>query len=231
VKIEFNTHDKHVLKHFPIKPAKDFLPKWYKGLPADLDSVPTIAKCMPVRDMVTAGYIMPMPFEQKCQVEIDMFGKETVERDYPVELPGQFSAKVNLMTHPWTGHSHEQCPVSMDGVKKNYFKLQVPWQIVTPKGYSCLFIQPFYHFQDNFTVLPAIIDTDTSDMINQNLPCVHKKDQFDILPGDPVVQIIPFKRDEWTSEHKLIEKDFSSKMNFFLHNMYKRAFHQKKSFK
>ena len=95
MKIEFNTHDKHVLKHFPIKPAKDFLPKWYKGLPAYLDSVPTIAKCMPVRDMVTAGYIMPMPFEQKCQVEIDMFGKETVERDYPVELPGQFSAKVN----------------------------------------------------------------------------------------------------------------------------------------
>ena len=121
MKIEFNTHDKHVLKHFPIKPAKDFLPKWYKGLPAYLDSVPTIAKCMPVRDMVTAGYIMPMPFEQKCQVEIDMFGNETVARDYPVELPGQFSAKVNLMTHPWTGHSHEQCPVSMDGVKKNYF--------------------------------------------------------------------------------------------------------------
>ena len=82
-------------------------------------------------------------------------------------------------------------------MKKNYFKLQVPWQIVTPKGYSCLFIQPFYHFQENFTVLPAIIDTDTSDMINQNLPCVHRKHEFNILPGDPVVQIIPFKRDEW----------------------------------
>ena len=64
--IEFLCGDKSVLKNFPIVPAKDCLPNWYSSLKAnDNDGVPTIAGCWPVRDMVTAGYIIPNVYEQE----------------------------------------------------------------------------------------------------------------------------------------------------------------------
>ena len=53
--IEFVCSDKVVLKNFPILPAKDCLPEWYAKLKADS---PNISKCWPVRDIITAGYIL-----------------------------------------------------------------------------------------------------------------------------------------------------------------------------
>ena len=48
--------------------------------------------------------------------------------------------------------------------------------------------------------------------------------------GQPLMQVIPFKRDEWKSSSRYEKPSRSSKLNLYLHNMYKRAFHQKKKF-
>ena len=37
--IKFICHDKHVLKNFPIVPAKDFLPEWYSKLKANEQNI------------------------------------------------------------------------------------------------------------------------------------------------------------------------------------------------
>ena len=58
--IKFICHDKNVLKNFPIVPAKDCMPDWY----AKLNDKNSISNDMPVRDYVTAGYIIPNAFEQ-----------------------------------------------------------------------------------------------------------------------------------------------------------------------
>lgn len=226
MEIEFICGDKHVLKYFPIKPAKDVLPEWYSKLKA---SEPTIAKCIPVRDMITAGYIIPNAYEQAVGVEFD--GEiDQVGRIYPVERIGEFYKILDHMTDPNAGHTHDQCPVEIKGKKKGYFKINLPWRIKTPKGYSCLIVQPFYQFQDDITVMPGIIDTDEFDLSMVNFPCYLNEVEAFLKPGRPLVQVIPFKRDEWTHSLKFEEPSTSSKMNFFLHNMYKRAFHQKKKF-
>ena len=152
--IKFISHDKHVLKHFPIVPAKDCLPKWYANLKA---TDPNISKCMPVRDMITAGYIIPNPYEQVVGIlsEDDIENPEVI---FPVERPGEFFTAMNHMTAPNAFHTHDQCPVHIDGNKKSYYKIKLPWRIITPKGYSTLFIQPFYQFTTDFVMLPAIID-------------------------------------------------------------------------
>ena len=64
--IEFVCSDKVVLRNFPIVPAKDLLPEWYEKLKADS---PNISKCWPVRDIITAGYIIPYPFETEMGIE------------------------------------------------------------------------------------------------------------------------------------------------------------------
>jgi len=227
MEIEFECSDPHVLKYFPIVPAKDLLPEWYSKLKAD---EPNISKCWPVRDMITAGYIVPTAYEEVMGVEhdgeIDQIGRIT-----PVEEIGEFYRHVDHMTNPNMGHSHEQCPIEIDGKKKAYFKITLPWRIKTPKGYSCLLFQPFYHFKTDLTIMPGIIDTDEFDLSQLNFPGYLNKIEAELKPGVPLVQLIPFKRDEWTHKLSFKEKTTSSKMNFFLHNMYKRAFHQRKIFK
>lgn len=227
MKIEFNCTDQHVLKHFPIVPAKDCLPDWYKNLKAN---EPNISKCMPVRDMVTAGYIIPNAYEQLIGYDINPNNEQEVDRIYPVEEIGQFYTSLNSMSAPTTMHTHSQCPVEIEGKKKTYFKINLPWQIKTPKGYSCLFVQPFYQFQRDITLMPAIIDTDQFDVNQVNFPCYLSAEEAELKPGRPLVQLIPFKRDSWTHSLNYVENSTSTKMNLFLHNMYKRAFHQKKKF-
>jgi hypothetical protein len=78
--------------------------------------------------------------------------------------------------------------------------------------------------------MPAIIDTDEFDLNNLNFPCYLTDPVKLIKPGEPLVQVIPFKRDNWKHNLKYQPPTTRSKMNLFLHNMYKRAFHQKKSF-
>lgn len=226
MEIEFECSDPHVLKYFPIVPAKNALPDWYAKLKAD---EPNISKCVPVRDMVTAGYIIPTAYEEEMGVEFD--GEiDHVGRITPVEEIGEFYRVVDHMTDPASGHTHDQCPIEIGGRKKAYFKLTLPWRVKTPKGYSCLFIQPFYHFKEDITLMPAIIDTDEFDLSQLNFPGYLNNQEASLKPGTPFVQIIPFKRDEWTHKLTFKEKTTFSKMNFFLHNMYKRAFHQRKKF-
>jgi hypothetical protein len=230
--IEFLCGDKSVLKNFPIVPAKDCLPDWYSDLKANNDNgVPTIAGCWTVRDIVTAGYIIPNVFEQEiiAQQNYDT-GEEELERVFPVERIGQFMELQNKFTAPSAFHSNQQCPVHIQGKKKSYIKVSVPWKIKTPPGYSCLFVQPFWHFDQEFVLMPAIIDTDEFDLNNLNFPCYLTDPVKLIKPGEPLVQVIPFKRDNWKHTLKYEVPTQRSKMNLFLHNMYKRAFHQKKSF-
>ena len=62
MKIKFICGDRHVAKHFPVKPASKERPDWYNKLPGflgePLHSPPTIKKCMPIYDHMTAGYII-----------------------------------------------------------------------------------------------------------------------------------------------------------------------------
>ncbi|MBR19898.1 MAG: hypothetical protein CMA64_07115 [Euryarchaeota archaeon] len=225
--VKFICSDKHVLKNFPIVPAKKCLPEWYSKLKAN---EPNISKCMPVRDIITAGYIIPNAYEQGVGVSMDN-GIEMPEVVYPVEKAGEFYTFLNHIVNPDFFHTHDQCPVDIHGSKKGYYKIKLPWRIETPKGYSTLLMQPFYQFNTDLVIMPSIVDTDEYDHSNVNFPCYIRKSEVDIKPGQPLVQCIPFKRDEWTHSLSFEKESTSSKMNLFLNNMYKRAFHQKKNFK
>ena len=225
--IEFVCADKVVLRNFPIVPAKDSLPEWYEKLKAD---TPNISKCWPVRDIITAGYIIPYPYETEMGVEYHQ-DIEEIGVVSPVERIGEFHQVIDRITSPLQFHTHDQCPVHIDGQKKTYYKVTLPWRVKTPPGYSSLIMQPFYQFAGDHTVMPAIIDTDEYDHCQIDLPLYLNKKEASFKPGQPFAQIIPFKRDNWSHSLSFKEPTTSSKMNLFLHNMYKRAFHQKKTFK
>jgi hypothetical protein len=120
-----------------------------------------------------------------------------------------------------------------------FYKILNPWKIKTPKGYSCLFVSPLNNSDDRFSIIPAIVDTDT--YIHEiNFPIVINGDKYPTLEttiekGTPYVQVIPFKRDSWKMKFKLRKaKEIINSRIFFnltLLNKYKNKFWKKKSWK
>lgn len=227
--IEFISDDVNVTDAMPPVPAKLCVPEWYKSLPTNnTQGWATIKACIPVQDMITSGYIIRNAYEIDICQQDDANEPDT-------RSVGHRNAKGNP-EHVGI-HYHHQCPIEIDGCKKQYFKLDNFWTVKTPPGFSCLFIQPFWHRETRYTLFPTIVDTDTYDNPVVLTGVVHAEEVFTISPGDPLIQIIPFRREQW--QHTVSEDlRRNTLMNFFLNRdgvktakrLYKNLFHQKKKF-
>jgi hypothetical protein len=223
MEIKFYCNDPAISEHFPPQPANKVIPEWYKELPIDiLDrwgklDVPSAKHCLPLQDMVTSGYILFNSFD----VEL-----------FPNMVDGleDFKARTPFRDHI-SSHPHKQCPVSIDNKKKHYFKIVNEWQVRTPPGYSCLFIQPFYHFQQGYRLLPGIVDTDKFDLPVQFPGYLTSDDtSVTIKSGTPLIQVIPFKREDWTMS-VINSPPKRSLLEFSFTETYRSLFHSKKHYK
>lgn len=204
------------------KPASKSIPEWYKKMEPSFpkertpDSLPTIKKCIPVLDALTAGYILVTP----CDVYVQM-------KDGEPTLQPTFDGYISH--HPRKqGYKH---PAVND---YQFPKWINPWAIKTPKGYSTLFIPPVHNPNEWFVVLEGIVDTDNYSA-PVNFPFVLKNPTREgLIPaGTPMVQAIPFKRDEWESsisEDSKEAKQVSTHLSSHWFDRYKKLFWDKKSF-
>mgnify|MGYP007000080490 len=73
----------------------------------------SISNDMPVRDYITAGYIIPNVFEQAIGINTE----DNIEKPdviHPVELPGEFYRSLNHVTAPHYFYPHEFCPIPIE---------------------------------------------------------------------------------------------------------------------
>ena len=202
--IEFKTDVNGLEEIAPVKPAKYFLPKWFKGMKdfVEVDAVHeknkpnyfgkkgdtakkhtsgTVKRCPAIVDLITEGFIIPMWSDFLIQRDMETFEWDNKNFQYGIEF-----------------HSKEQ--IKGWNLKKTDFpegiKFVNPWRIYTPKGYSVMFMTPTYQFEKRFTVLPGIVETDSYHHIN--FPSIwHTTKDAVIERGTPFIQVIPFKRDKW----------------------------------
>ena len=207
------------------KPASQFIPKEYRNLERykkiDLAS-PTLKTCIPFLDSMTAGYIIP--FDQDYLVN-------PTEKDFSV-IPA------NREKEGFGYHDKGQLPKEWHAkTGENAGKFINKWLIRTPPGYSCLFMQPMNRYgEERVHLIEGIVDTDT--YINTiNFPFILKKRdrQFLIKQGEPMVQVVPFKRESWKMWsgfyfEKGHQKTVSLLQSQWI-NRYKNMFWNKKSFK
>jgi hypothetical protein len=177
---------------FPPAPAKNNIPEWYKTLESYINGKrepigegkvsETIKKCMPVFDVITAGYLL------FTYVDIWVSKKEgSFYYEWPSGSPIDWHPISQAPNHP-----------AQNG--QPYPKFMNEWCITTPKGYSSLFINPT-HRESPISILEGIVDTDTyTNTIN--FPFVIKDPNFEgLIPrGTPIVQVIPFERNPWRME-------------------------------
>jgi hypothetical protein len=205
------------------KPAIQFIPEWYRKMESSFpknitpDSTFTIKKCIPVFDAMTSGYIIVTP----CDVYVDIKDGE------PNFIP--------TLTNVISFHSRKQAYAHPNSNEFDFPKWINPWAIVTPKGYSCLFIPPMHNPNKWFTIFEGVVDTDTYNTA-VNFPFVLKETdkEFLIPAGTPIAQVIPFKRENWQSfisDEKTKSNKTLEKINSKFFNRYKDLLWKKKSYK
>jgi hypothetical protein len=229
-KTEFETQ----LKPYP---AVKQLPKWFldakpyyniPGYPNDgklhfrnREANTTFKKCIPMLDGLSAGYIIPLWTDVMVEQE------ETFPQIYWKNIPDVFSMH---------GPSSREIPAPV-GYDQVVYKYHNCWIPQTPKGYSCLITSPFGYNDLPFKAVPAIVDTDSSTLELVFPMWVKTGFEGIVEKGTPMIQIIPFKRDDWDSTfdyyedgeyHNVIQaKNFDSTMI----GHYLKNHHSKKKFK
>tara|TARA_R110002012_G_scaffold300278_1_gene500006 strand:+ start:2831 stop:3541 length:711 start_codon:yes stop_codon:yes gene_type:complete len=185
------------------KPASRYIPKDYVKLERYLNNKTvdqTVKACMPFLDAYKFGYMIPF------SVDMDVhYQNDKLNFDISKLIAGMAETELFGIS----SHTNEQVSSELRHDKRtldNIFKFLNPWKIVTPPGYSCLFTQPLNQ-NAPFKIIDGVVDTDKhSETIN--FPFYWTGDvskNYLLKHGTPMVQVIPFKRDNWKME--IEEKD------------------------
>lgn len=174
-------------------PASEANPKWlrkmaYKHGPL----LNTVKKCVPFTDAMDMGYILPLWID----LEVVNDGKKV---SFRYKSDSVFDTPIFENHNP---KQIEQCPIAKTTYGDQPMKFLSPWLITTPPGWSCMFIQPINHFDGRLHIITGVVDTDKY-KANVHFPFVWADRNFSgVIPqGTPLVQVIPFRRADWT--HKV----------------------------
>jgi len=211
IKVEFYTSVRALANTPELhpKPTKNFIPDWFRHIPSQkslnssdtvYNETQTVKVCPSFPDYFSQGYTIPMWADTTLT-----YDKDTDRWTYRCGLKGS-PYKIEVHGHP---QFLDYAPANFLGKKSDFiFKFISPWELKTPKGYSVLQLPMFYHFDDNFSVLPGIIDTDIHHEINQQVVYHGSGLEVFIKKGTPLVQYIPFKRDKYELSVKEMDENY-----------------------
>lgn len=190
-------------------PSKHALPDWFKKLNPDTSAVDksTIKRCLPFMDTLTSGYLIPLWQDFYFDSYVDENDVPNLDFKWNVTFPYLKDCP------PISAHDIEQTENTpfYENPHKVALKFNSPWIIKTPPGYSCLITSPLNRDNEfDFKIISGIVDTDNYFSM-LNFPFIWKTiNKKTLLPqGMPVVQIIPFRRENW--KLKVTDLDESKK--------------------
>jgi hypothetical protein len=182
------------------KPTSKSLPEWYISadrfyknphgesyVGPDGGKVPTWKACPAIYDILTTGYVYKTP----CDIEFYFDSNQKI------------SAKVLDLKYADFIQNREKMP-QFDGplgYHEKHFAWYPDWAVEVPEGYSVLYSQPYDRYDLPFLTTSGIIDNDKVNLPG-TMPFFLSKEWVGILPaGTPYAQMMPFKREDWTSEY------------------------------
>ena len=212
------------------KPAKKHIPNWYKNI--KLDNSPVfdenglplavgVKRCMPFLDSLTHGYIQSTWCDIYITKDNDIFYKTIKDENIP-EIMSDRGDESSLPNNEF--------------YENKEFVWFVNWIPKLPKGWSLMFVSPLNHFDLPFTTTSGIIDSDVFFHVpNGQLPFYIKKDFQGLIPaGTPMYQMIPIKRESWTSRFFSFDRKqiIKRRESYFINivNGYKKMFWKRKDF-
>jgi hypothetical protein len=221
-------------------PAFKEIPSWFKKIlpfyenddtPIDGVQRLTVKRCVAFLDMLSSGYIIKAPFD----IYID-----TTEGKQIFQIPKSMERFTNFGTKPMiSSHDIKQVegyPIDKDKYIEHIFRINPIWIAKGSKGVSAIFMQPQHHEVSPLYAVSAVIDIDgyPSDGL---LSFLVKKDFKGYLQrGTPLVQVIPFMRQNFVSEIIRDQKEtdnieaIKAKVRSVFNSGYKKMMWKKKSY-
>lgn len=218
-------------------PAITMIPEWYKSLTlyGDTNDIKNLnpvnhvgtdgtlvdtKKCMPMFDALTSGYYYLLEDDLHVSLNDDGFPILTWKGDV------MLVDKRPTLQIPVPGNCHQL-----------HFGFRMNWFYRTPPGYSVLVTHPMNRYDLPFYTLSGMVDSDI-----WGLPVFFsfflKRDFIGTIPkGTPIMQFIPFKRDEWeieikTDKKSIEEEEFKAeKRRTMVTGYYKEDVWQKKEYR
>jgi hypothetical protein len=201
-------------------PSSKEIPDWFKKIQSvdDEHHDMTIKKCIPVLDTLTIGYV----FKTSADVIYDDKYKRFLDNGVGDVVTHHPSFQIENMDI-----DNNLDPIPFKWINKFF------WQ--TPKGYSTLFTHPLNRTDLPFQTLSGVVDTDDFPLSVQ-FPFFIKKGFSGLIPaGTPIIQAIPFKRDNWELEFPDQDRSYEYEefWNWFNPPMakYKKQFWKRKTYK
>lgn len=197
--IDCFTSNQMVYEHFPLAPAKEFIPSWYKNLsatyPVDLPftlrkTAATVKRCPGISGIFNEGFVLPLWSDLTFNFEPVQDNSFEFKWEYAVDDPS------------WKVEVHDTKQYS--GVFNNNFfqmKLNVPWIVKENSGVKFALIEPTYSMDNPnvVTVLPGLLNFKYQNFLNINMMVeinnpMSKRIEFEA--GEPLAQIVPLTEDE-----------------------------------
>lgn len=211
-------------------PATKNVPDWYKKMPSDINeemalpqgtSTSTVKRCMPIFDAITAGYILSLP----CDIYVDATN--------PAKLTWSIPNPLNMVKNDLvSSHSREQYstyPIDEKRYHRDLFRIMPFWAVETEEGHSILVTHPIHRDPSPLYAISGIVDSDRF-IVDGHFSFLVEKDFKGVLKqGMPLVQVIPFKRDDYEMElvDPIVANKLITKQRLFLRSTFKFGYKNK----
>ena len=201
-----------VYEHFPIAPAKEFIPTWFKKLESTYkvnvpntlrDRAATVKRCPGISNLFNKGFVLPLWTDMKLHFNALDNNQFEFKYEAAVEDPH------------WGMEVHDS--MQYTGLfRDNFFqsKISSPWLIKEKSGLDFMFIEPTYTMTNPniFTVIPGVLNFKYQNYANINIMTEitnPMQKQIDISAGEPLAHIIPLTEDNVELRiHKLSKDEF-----------------------
>lgn len=193
-------------------PAVRKLSDWYSELTRFENGMPSLKGCSPFFDAISAGYMLLT----QCDIEFYQNGNRISVRvlDDAYEAFVEDRDKYAILPFPEV-HGH-----SMD-----HFHWWPSWSMTLPEGYSAFYIHPLNRYELPFITTNGIVDNDKFSVPGR-VPFFLREGFTGIIPsGTPYMQVIPFKRDDWSMSITHLEYDDAVKRIDDANEAYRKAGH------
>jgi hypothetical protein len=221
----------------PTPSSKYNIPDWFRKLPKYTNGASkfiynhepnlTVKSCLPVVDAFTSGYTINL----HCDIQVTQKDGRTIFQwayeQYGV--PGPVRPRDTIVSPQKCGWNN------IEGYEDLNFDWVPSWSIKTPKGYSSMFTHPINRVDLPFYTLGGVLDTDGWGDAG-NHPFLLKKGWEGIIEkGTPIIQVIPFRRENWLSDvDKSMTKEYDKQIgrrDSYLKDYYKKFIWSSKSYK
>jgi len=221
-KVTFFTEVEGLIESSPIVPLINHIPQWFKSVKPDIDAIAsTVKRCPSFIEFFKKGYVVNM----WCDLYLNIQNTKDGIR-FEWQTPDE---QFKFDTH---GHEQflEHTPIHIQEKIKFILKPVCPWNVKTEKGYSLYQFPMYYSYNPIFEVLPGIIQSDIYHTINQQM-CIMQEGEYIIEKGTPLAAYVPFKREEFNLEMKMIDDSLKKQLTIekrFIKSKFKNRFNNYK---